>query len=254
MAGLCVEGRLRGTLRPVVAAVGLLTALAGPAAYTLSTVATANTGSTPSAGPAAASTAGFPGGGPAGRADAAPADVTTSHALASLLEQGSSRYTWVAASSSAQTAASLELATGKSTMAIGGFSGGDPAITLARFKQLVAAGKIHYYVAGGGPGGARSGRPPGGFAPPGGGSPTGGANSSAFPGGNGLPGGAGIAGPGATTPLGGGFTGGFPGLGRGPGGAGSGQRVESQIQSWVSSHFKSSTVGGVTIYDLSAAK
>ena len=41
-------------------------------------------------------------------------------------------------------------------MAIGGFNGADDAITLARFEQLVAAGKIHYYVAGGmfgGPGG-----------------------------------------------------------------------------------------------------
>ena len=55
------------------------------------------------------------------------------------------------------SAAPIELATGQAVMAIGGFNGGDQAITLARFKQLVAAGKIHYYVAGGMGGGGRFG-------------------------------------------------------------------------------------------------
>ena len=34
-------------------------------------------------------------------------------------------------------------------MALGGFNGTDHAITLAHFKKLVAAGKIHYFVANG---------------------------------------------------------------------------------------------------------
>jgi hypothetical protein len=34
-------------------------------------------------------------------------------------------------------------------MALGGFNGTDPAITLAEFKQLVAAGEIHYFLADG---------------------------------------------------------------------------------------------------------
>jgi len=39
-------------------------------------------------------------------------------------------------------------------MAIGGFNGTDPTPTLAQFEQDVAAGKIHYFLAGGqGPGG-----------------------------------------------------------------------------------------------------
>ena len=41
---------------------------------------------------------------------------------------------------------SLELATGDSVMAIGGYNGTDNATTLARFAKLVQAGKIHYYV------------------------------------------------------------------------------------------------------------
>jgi hypothetical protein len=33
-------------------------------------------------------------------------------------------------------------------MSIGGFSGGDPAPTLAQFQQYVAQGRIHYFIAG----------------------------------------------------------------------------------------------------------
>jgi hypothetical protein len=35
-------------------------------------------------------------------------------------------------------------------MAIGGFNGSDPAPTLSQFEKDVAAGEIHYFVAGGG--------------------------------------------------------------------------------------------------------
>ena len=38
-------------------------------------------------------------------------------------------------------------------MAIGGFNGSDPSPTLAQFKQYVADGEIHYFIAGGGGGG-----------------------------------------------------------------------------------------------------
>ena len=31
-------------------------------------------------------------------------------------------------------------------MALGGYNGSDPAITLEAFRRLVAAGKIHYYI------------------------------------------------------------------------------------------------------------
>ncbi len=48
---------------------------------------------------------------------------------------------------SANTAASLELASGQAVMSLGGFNGTDPAITLAQFKALVHAGKVHYFVA-----------------------------------------------------------------------------------------------------------
>jgi 4-amino-4-deoxy-L-arabinose transferase-like glycosyltransferase len=222
--------RLTRAARTALVTVSLMAALGGPAAYTLSTVATTESGSNPSAGPALASTGRLAAGG--GHSGRIPSSVgaatggrgaggTVSPALAALLERGSSRYTWVAATSSAQTAASLELATGKSMMGIGGFSGSDPAITLANFKQLVAEGKVHYYVAGGaggggGPGGMASGRGGGSLRPP-----TGGFGGGSF---------------------------------RSGGSGGNARSAASQIESWVSSHFKSTTVGGVTMYDLTQPK
>jgi hypothetical protein len=64
--------------------------------------------------------------------------------------------TWSAAVTSAQSAASLELASGTSVMSLGGWGGSDSAVTLARFQAAVAAGEVRYYIdggQGGGPGG-----------------------------------------------------------------------------------------------------
>jgi len=133
--------------RPWIAALAaalLCSAVAPSAAYTLSTASTPHTGSTPSSGPAA--TGGF------GRGFGGGGGTSTSSALDRLIA-ASTGYRWAAATSSSMTAAPLELATGKAVMALGGFTGSDDAITLARFKELVAAGKIHYFIAGGGGGG-----------------------------------------------------------------------------------------------------
>ncbi|BDT98068.1 glycosyltransferase family 39 protein [Nocardia sputorum] len=80
---------------------------------------------------------GAPGGGPGGSADNAELDA--------LLENTDSR--WSAASIGSGTASSLELRTGTSVIAIGGFSGGDDAPTLAQFQRYVANGEVHYFIA-----------------------------------------------------------------------------------------------------------
>jgi hypothetical protein len=72
-----------------------------------------------------------------------------STALTTALNKNAGQYKWVAATVSANTAASLELATNSAVMSLGGFNGTDPAVSLAQFKRLVAAGKIHYFVADG---------------------------------------------------------------------------------------------------------
>ncbi len=74
---------------------------------------------------------------------------TSSPALTRLLKENASRYTWVAATVNANSAAGYQLASDEPVMAIGGFNGTDPAPTLAQFERYVAEGKIHYYIGGG---------------------------------------------------------------------------------------------------------
>ena len=84
-----------------------------------------------------------------------PESETTSPALVSLLQGAGTR--WAAATTGAQSAASLQLASGVPVMAMGGFMGSDPAPTLAEFQADVASGQVRYYVEGGGPGGGADG-------------------------------------------------------------------------------------------------
>ncbi|MGW1885595.1 ArnT family glycosyltransferase [Streptomyces sp. NPDC001970] len=252
-AGLLFAGRLGRRLGLAAAGLGLAAALAGPVAYTLSTVNTGHQGSIVTAGPAG--TRGGPGGGddgrggggagtmPPGAAGRMPGGgrgqgqppgqmpgmgqgqagqgqqsgqgrmpgqaaqgerpggagaggglggllngANVSSAVAAKLERNAADYTWVAAAVGSQNAAGYQLATERPVMAIGGFNGSDPSPTLAQFKQYVAAGKIHYFVASGGEGGGQGG---------------------------------------------------------GPGG-------NSEIPTWVEENFTQVTVGGTTLYDLTA--
>jgi 4-amino-4-deoxy-L-arabinose transferase-like glycosyltransferase len=179
-----------------VATAGLLVALAGPAAYALDTAATPHGGAIPSAGPAVPGARGGPGGGPGrvfrgapggfgGFGQAAPGAApgqgfgpggpggfgggqrggmgglldggTPDAELVALLRQDADRYSWVAAAIGSNSAAGVQLATGDPVMAIGGFNGSDPAPTLAQFQQLVAEGRIHYFLGGGRMGGSMGG-------------------------------------------------------------------------------------------------
>jgi hypothetical protein len=125
-------------------------------------------------------------------------------------------------------------------MAIGGFNNQGGNLTLAQFKQYVARGEIHYYIAGtmGAGGGFGGGAALGGGAPqtgsgarPGG-PPSRSGTAHTFPGGTGAPGGLGGTG--------------------GPGGQGGSS--SSAITSWVKAHYKSVTIGGQTVYDLTQAR
>ncbi|MFL6062740.1 MAG: glycosyltransferase family 39 protein [Marmoricola sp.] len=187
-AGLLGTHRLGRRWATVIAGAALLSALAGPAAYALDTASTSHTGSIPTAGPSTGAMGGpggmgAPGGmrGPGGQPPTGQQGFggpptgttggtgtgtgtgsnaggllngsTSSSAINKLLETGSSDYTWVAAAIGSNTASGYQLATGLPVMAIGGFNGSDPSPTLAQFQEYVAAGKIHYFIAGGGMGG-----------------------------------------------------------------------------------------------------
>ena len=111
---------------------------------------TGGTGTTGSTSQGTQNGPGAQGGGQGGEA---------SSALVALLKASTTQ--WAAAVSGAQSAASLELASGTSVIGIGGFSNSDPAPTLAQFQQWVSQGLIHYYISGGqggsgGPGGGSS--------------------------------------------------------------------------------------------------
>jgi hypothetical protein len=61
-----------------------------------------------------------------------------------MLEATSTR--WSAAIERSSAAAQLELSTNTAVMAIGGFSGTDPAPTLAQFQDDVAHHRVAFYV------------------------------------------------------------------------------------------------------------
>ncbi|MFC4126181.1 glycosyltransferase family 39 protein [Nocardia rhizosphaerae] len=95
------------------------------------------------------------GGRPMGGAGGLLGGSRPSDQVVALLAQDGSDFTWVAATVGSNNAAGYQLATELPVMPIGGFNGSDPSPTLAQFKQYVAEGNIHYFVAGGrgGPGG-----------------------------------------------------------------------------------------------------
>jgi len=124
----------------VVATLGIATA-----GYAVETASLPHNGSIPTSGPRTS-----------GMGDFGGMDET-SDAVGRLLASTTTK--WAAATTGSQSAASLELASGKPVIGIGGWDGSDPAPTLAQFKQYVADGQIGYYVEGGrggGPGGGSS--------------------------------------------------------------------------------------------------
>ncbi|MEU8926660.1 glycosyltransferase family 39 protein [Kitasatospora sp. NPDC048545] len=72
---------------------------------------------------------------------------------ASLLKADADHYTWAAATVGSQNAASYQLATDEPVMALGGFNGTDPSLSLAGFQKYVQEGKVHWFIAGGSRGG-----------------------------------------------------------------------------------------------------
>ncbi|MCW2686640.1 MAG: family glycosyltransferase, 4-amino-4-deoxy-L-arabinose transferase [Mycobacterium sp.] len=156
VASLLVVGvqRMRrgAVVSPVVIAVAAtLFGLAATTAYAVDTVARSHNGPIPTSGP---STGGF-GAGQPGRDGFGRAGSDNAQ-LAALVEAADNR--WAAASIGSMTASSLELKTGASIMAVGGFTGADNSPTLAQFQQYVADGQVRYFIAGGGMGGQHGGR------------------------------------------------------------------------------------------------
>jgi 4-amino-4-deoxy-L-arabinose transferase-like glycosyltransferase len=181
-----------GRTRVLAATVGLAAILAtgaGSTAWAVGSASSPQTGSSPTSGPAAAvSQNSFGGGGFRGpqtgsgttssgttssgttststdvqapvtgsQMGGGDEDQSADAAVVQLLKSASS-YRWAAATTSSMSAAPLQLASGASVMAIGGFAGDDVAPSLAQFQAWVAAGDVKYYISGAGGGhGGRAG-------------------------------------------------------------------------------------------------
>jgi 4-amino-4-deoxy-L-arabinose transferase-like glycosyltransferase len=160
----------------VAAALGICAMLAGPAAYAWDTMGNAYGGGDPHPGPGTqgglgglqdggAGGRGGPGGGqPGSVAGGLPGDGggiggnTSDSALLEYLVANRGNASWIVAVSGSQQAGSIEIATGLPVMAIGGFTGSDPAPTLDELKSYVASGKLRFVITGssGGFGGGSS--------------------------------------------------------------------------------------------------
>lgn len=124
------------------ALIGVGSVLAGTVVVTLATVASPHHGSIPTAME-------LPHRGTSGPWTG---DEATNPDLARLLAATGTR--WSAATNGAESAALLEISSGTSVMAVGGW-GGDPAPTLAQFVDDVRAGRVAYWVEAGRGGAAR---------------------------------------------------------------------------------------------------
>ena len=141
----------------VALVVGLAAMLAGPLLYSVDTMDKAIAGGDPAPGPETGRFGGAPGGfggqgGFPGGGDAAD------DALAAWLLANRGDATWIVAVTSANRAAPLQLAARAPVMAMGGFSGTDPAPTPEQLRAYVRDGRLRYVLLDGGGGG------PGAFA------------------------------------------------------------------------------------------
>ncbi|MCH5672342.1 ArnT family glycosyltransferase [Streptomyces gilvus] len=69
-----------------------------------------------------------------------------SSAMVSYLKKHQDGATWLVAVATDQTASSIILESGQPVISMGGWSGSDNAMTLAKLKSLVKSGKLHYVV------------------------------------------------------------------------------------------------------------
>ncbi|MFD0472236.1 glycosyltransferase family 39 protein [Nonomuraea thailandensis] len=149
-----VLARVRARVTTRVAAVALAAAvvagLAGPAAYAVTPLQSQINGTNPTAGPSSGRM-GF--GGPAGTRGRMPDGGRfpgggVSDEMAAYLVANRGSATWLVAVSSAQQASGLILSTGEPVIAMGGFTGSDPAMTVDRLGSLVSSGQLRYVLAG----------------------------------------------------------------------------------------------------------
>jgi 4-amino-4-deoxy-L-arabinose transferase-like glycosyltransferase len=149
---LAVRAHRLGKATVAVVVVTAILGLGGSAAFSIYNATSAHNGPGTMSGPQKAGGFGGPGG-PGGPGKGGPGmpGRSDSPELETLLKGADNR--WAAAGIGSMSVSDLELKTGTSLMAIGGFTGGDPSPTLAQFQQYVADGQVRYFLADSGHGG-----------------------------------------------------------------------------------------------------
>jgi 4-amino-4-deoxy-L-arabinose transferase-like glycosyltransferase len=183
IVGICILAAVAlvvGVARPrwpldsrLLVAVAMLALLLAPAFWSGLSLAQGNGGTLPSAGPSPATSnssfAGtfpdfpggtrpegfpggtFPGGNKPGRFTRGGGldSSTTDARMISYLEANQGQTKFLVAVDSSMTAAPIILATGKAVMALGGFSGSDPILTVQQLQHLIQNGTVRYFLLGG---------------------------------------------------------------------------------------------------------
>jgi 4-amino-4-deoxy-L-arabinose transferase-like glycosyltransferase len=126
--------------RRVVGAALLVAVLAGPTVWSVATAQAVHRGANVYAGPGVTAVHT-----PAGMSPGGTTNVRLPLALADRVRAGAPGYDWAAAVIG-RRAADLQLASGASVWALGGFAGRDPHPTLTDFRAAVAASRVHYLV------------------------------------------------------------------------------------------------------------
>lgn len=122
--------------------IGSILIMVAPTWWSLTPTIAGSSDGIPSAGPSLLQSSGMGGGGGMGNSQ-------VNSELLKYVEkhQGNAKYLFATDDSS--TAAPYIIKSKKAVMAMGGFNGTDPAITLAQFKKLVKSGQLKYYYSGG---------------------------------------------------------------------------------------------------------
>ncbi|WP_328751250.1 glycosyltransferase family 39 protein [Streptomyces sp. NBC_00285] len=170
-------GRFTGRQRltGIAALAAVVALLAGPAAYSVSAATSGTNGTNPTAGPSTGGMGGGMGGGgrrPSGSTNSGSqsmgqppsgtgsttsgsrtaagggmgGDTQVSSAMITYLKKNQDGATWLVAVATDQTASSIILESGQPVISMGGWSGSDNAMTLAKLKSLVKSGTLHYIV------------------------------------------------------------------------------------------------------------
>jgi 4-amino-4-deoxy-L-arabinose transferase-like glycosyltransferase len=143
-AGIVAAPALRRASRSMIATVAVVLCLGGPVAGTISAASSPQTSAIPAAGGIIKSKLDAV----AARSNWIIESVKPSSSVVAILDGDARRYTWAAAATGSERAASYQLATGRPVMSVGGFNGTDPVPTLHAFQADVAAHRVHWFIGG----------------------------------------------------------------------------------------------------------